>query len=153
MSRVSYIVWGVVLAFGAFVVRQSLKHNYYGSDFGPGPGFFSFWLGILLMVLSLVQIVMIYRRPAEPLPDGFIPSREGIKRMLSIMGALTASLFLMEYLGYSLTMMGFCIFLLRRLGRQPWWLTLVLAVVASFGTTYLFGLLQVMLPKGFLGFI
>lgn len=153
MSRVSYIVWGVVLAFGAFVVRQSLKHNYYGSDFGPGPGFFSFWLGILLMVLSLVQIVMIYRRPAEPLPDGFIPSREGIKRMLSIMGALMASLFLMEYLGYSLTMMGFCIFLLRRLGRQPWWLTLVLAVVASFGTTYLFGLLQVMLPKGFLGFI
>jgi hypothetical protein len=153
MSRVNYIVWGVLLAFGAFVVRESLKHHYYGSDFGPGPGFFSFWLGILLMVLSLVQIVMIYRRPAEPLPDGFIPSREGIKRMLSIMGALTASLFLMEYLGYSLTMMGFCIFLLRRLGRQPWWLTLVLAVVASFGTTYLFGLLQVMLPKGFLGFI
>lgn len=153
MNRVNYIVWGVLLAFGAFVVRESLKHHYYGSDFGPGPGFFSFWLGILLMVLSLVQIVMIYRRPAEPLPDGFIPSREGIKRMLSIMGALTASLFLMEYLGYSLTMMGFCIFLLRRLGRQPWWLTLVLAVVASFGTTYLFGLLQVMLPKGFLGFI
>lgn len=153
MSRVNYIVWGVLLAFGAFVVRESLKHHYYGSDFGPGPGFFSFWLGILLMVLSLVQIVMIYRRPAEPLPDGFIPSREGIKRMLSIMGALTASLFLMEYLGYSLTMMGFCIFLLRRLGRQPWWLTLVLAVVASFGTTYLFGLLQVMLPKGLLGFI
>jgi hypothetical protein len=153
MSRVNYIVWGVLLAFGAFVVRESLKHQYYGSDFGPGPGFFSFWLGILLMVLSLVQIVMIYRRPAEPLPDGFIPSREGIKRMLSIMGALTASLFLMEYLGFSLTMMGFCIFLLRRLGRQPWWLTLVLAVIASFGTTYLFGLLQVRLPKGFLGFI
>ena len=153
MSRVNTIVWGAVLAFGAFVVRQSLNHNYYGSDFGPGPGFFSFWLGILLMALSLVQIVMIYRRPAEPLPDGFIPSREGVKRMLSIMGALTASLFLMGYLGFSLTMMGFCIFLLRRLGRQPWWLTLVLAVAASLGTTYLFGLLQVMLPKGFLGFI
>ncbi|OIP89756.1 MAG: hypothetical protein CO013_04310 [Syntrophobacterales bacterium CG_4_8_14_3_um_filter_58_8] len=153
MSRVNYIVWGVLLAFGAFVIRESLNHKYYGSDFGPGPGFFSFWLGMLLMVLSLVQIVMIYRRPAEPLPDGFIPSREGIKRMLSIMGALTASLFLMEYLGFSLTMMGFCIFLLRRLGRQPWWLTLVLAVAASFGATYLFGLLQVMLPKGFLGFI
>ena len=53
MSRVNTIVWGVLLAFGAFVIHESLDHKYYGSDFGPGPGFFSFWLGILLMVLSL----------------------------------------------------------------------------------------------------
>ena len=153
MSRVNYIVWGLLAAFGAFIVRESLDHSYYGSDFGPGPGFFSFWLGILLIVLSLIQIIMTYRRPAEPLPDGFIPDREGVKRMLSIMAALAASLFLMNYLGFSLTMMGFCIFLLHRLGRQPWWLTLVLSAAASFGMEYLFALLQVMLPKGFLGFI
>lgn len=153
MRGVNTTVWGMMLAFGAFVLLQSLKHNYYGSDFGPGPGFFSFWLGVLLMVLSLAQIVVTWRRPAESLPAGFIPNREGIKRMLSILGALVAALFLMGILGFSLTMLLFCVFLLRRLGRQPWWLTLVLAVIASFGTTYLFGLLQVMLPKGFLGFI
>lgn len=153
MSRVHTVVWGALLAFGAFVIRESLNHKYYGSDFGPGPGFFSFWLGILLVLLSLAQMVMTWRRPAEPLPAGFIPGRDGIKRMFSIMGALVASLLLMNILGFGLTMMGFCIFLLRRLGRQSWWLTLVLAVAASFGTTYLFGLLQVMLPKGFLGFI
>ncbi|MHB8771676.1 MAG: tripartite tricarboxylate transporter TctB family protein [Syntrophales bacterium] len=153
MRRLNTIVWGVMLAFGAFVILQSLKHSYYGSDFGPGPGFFSFWLGVLLMALSLAQIVMTYRRPAEPLPAGFIPNREGVHRMLSIIGALAAALLLMTTLGYSLTMLGFCIFLLRRLGRQPWWLTLVLAAVASFGTAYLFMLLQVMLPKGVLGFM
>jgi hypothetical protein len=153
MSRVNYLVWGVLVALGAFIVHESLGHSYYGSDFGPGPGFFSFWLGILLIVLSLIQIVMTYRRPAEPLPDGFIPSREGVKRILSIMGALAASLLLMNYLGFSLTMMGFCIFLLRRLGRQSWWLTLILSAAAGFGTAYLFTLLQVFLPKGFLGFI
>ena len=65
MRRVNAIVWGVLLAFGAFVVHESLGHNYYGSDFGPGPGFFSFWLGILLMAMSLGQIVMTYRRPAS----------------------------------------------------------------------------------------
>lgn len=153
MSRVNYIVWGLLVAFGAFIVRESLHHNYYGSDFGPGPGFFSFWLGILLMVLSIIQIVMNYRRPVEPLPDGFIPDRAGIKRMLSVMGALVASLLLMNYLGFSLTMLGFCIFLLRMLGRQSWWLTLTLSAVAGFGTNYLFGLLQVVLPRGFLGFM
>jgi putative tricarboxylic transport membrane protein len=153
MSRINTVVWGVLLAFGAFVVRESLDHNYYGSDFGPGPGFFSFWLGILLIALSVIQIVMIYRRPANPLPAGFVPNREGIKRILSIVGALIAALSLMNILGFSLTMMGFCIYLLRRLGHQSWWLTLVLAVVGSVGTTYLFGLLQVMLPKGLLGFL
>ncbi len=151
MTRVNYIVWGLLLAFGGFIIHESLDHNYYGSDFGPGPGFFSFWLGILLMFLSLVQIVGTFRRPAEPLPNDFIPERAGIKRMLSILGALAASLLLMKPLGFSLTMLGFSIFLLRSLGRQSWWLTVILAVVGSFGTTYLFGLLQVMLPRGFLG--
>jgi putative tricarboxylic transport membrane protein len=153
MSRVNTLVWGVLAAFGVFIVYQSLGHSYYGSDFGPGPGFFSFWLGILLIVLSFIQIVMTYRRPAEPLPDGFIPSREGVKRMLSIMGALVASVAVMKFLGFALTMTVFCIFLLRRLGRQPWWQTLILSAVAGFGMWYLFDLLQVMLPKGFLGFI
>jgi putative tricarboxylic transport membrane protein len=141
MRRVNTIVWGVLLAFGAFVIHESLDHNYYGSDFGPGPGFFSFWLGILLMVMSLVQIVMTYRRPGEALPDDFIPNRNGVKRILYIM-----------YLGFSLTMLIFCVFLLRTLGgRQSWWITLTLAAVASFGTFHLFDLLQVALPKGFLG--
>jgi putative tricarboxylic transport membrane protein len=153
MNRVNTIVWGILVAFGAFIVYESLGHNYYGSDFGPGPGFFSFWLGILLTVLSFVQIVITWRRPAESLPAGFIPDREGVKRMLSIMAALVASLLLMNYLGFGVTMTGFCVFLLRRLGRQPWWLTLILAAVAGFGMTYLFAQLQVMLPKGFLGFI
>jgi putative tricarboxylic transport membrane protein len=152
MRRVNTIVWGVLLAFGAFVIHESLDHNYYGSDFGPGPGFFSFWLGILLMALSFVQIVMIYRRSGEPLSDGFIPNRSGVKRILFIMGALMVSLFVVKYLGFSLTMLVFCVFLLRMLGdRQSWWITLTLAVVGSFGMFYLFDLLQVALPKGFLG--
>jgi putative tricarboxylic transport membrane protein len=154
MSRVNTIVWGLLLIFGAFVIHESLDHNYYGSDFGPGPGFFSFWLGILLMAMSLFQILLSYRRPKEPLPDGFIPDRSGIKRMLYIMGALVASLLTMKILGFSLTMLGFGIFLLRTLGqRQPWWITLTLAAIGSFGTYYLFDLLQVTLPKGFLEII
>jgi putative tricarboxylic transport membrane protein len=151
MSRVNYIVWGFLFLFGGFIIHESLDHSYYGSDFGPGPGFFSFWLGILLMLLSLGQLVATFRRPAETLPKSFIPGQDGRKRMLSILGALAASLLLMNKLGFSLTILAFSIFLLRTLGRQSWWLTIVLAVVGSFGMAYLFRLLQVMLPRGFLG--
>jgi putative tricarboxylic transport membrane protein len=151
MSRVNYIVWGLFLVFGAFVIRESLDHSYYGTDFGPGPGFFSFWLGILLMVLSLIQIVGTFRRPVEPLPVDFVPDRDGVKRMLTILAALVACQFLMNPLGFSLTMLTFCVFLFRMLGGQAWWVTVLLAVVGSFGMSYVFGLLQVMLPTGILG--
>jgi hypothetical protein len=150
MTRLNRIVWGLLLVFGGFVIRESLELSYYGTDFGPGPGFFSFWLGVLLMVLSLIQIAGTFRGPREPLPEDFIPGKDGVQRMLCILGALVASLFLMDRLGFSLTMLGFCIFLFRTLGRQPWWLTLTLAVAGSFGLAYVFGVLQVMLPTGFL---
>jgi len=58
---------------------------------------------------------------------------------------------LLERLGYSLTMFLFCGFLLRVLGKQPWWLTAILTLLGSFGTAFLFRQLQVILPGGVLG--
>ena len=71
--------------------------------------------------------------------------------MLCVFGALLGSLLLMNRLGFSLTTLGFSIFLLRTLGRQSWWVTLALSFVGSVGMFYLFQQLQVMLPTGFLG--
>jgi hypothetical protein len=151
MTRVNRIVWGLLVLFGAFVIHESLELSYYGTDFGPGPGFFSFWLGVLVILLSVFQIAGTIRRPAEPLPDGFIPDWDGVKRMLCVFGALVASLLLTNPLGFSLTILGFSIFLLRTLGRQSWWITLILSVVGSFGVFHLFRQLQVFLPVGILG--
>ena len=58
---------------------------------------------------------------------------------------------LLDRLGYSLTMFLFCGFLLRVLGKQSWWLTLLLTLAGSFGTAYVFRQLQVLLPRGILG--
>ncbi len=151
MTRVNRIVWGLLLLFGAFVIYESLSLSYYGTDFGPGPGFFSFWLGVLVILMSLTQIAGTLRRPAETLPEDFVPDRTGVKRMACVMGALLASLLLMRSLGFSLTILGFNIFLLRTLGRQSWWITLILALEGSVGVFYLFWQLQVFLPTGFLG--
>ena len=62
-----------------------------------------------------------------------------------------AVVLLLTRLGYSLTMFLFCGFLLRVLGKQPWWLTVVLTLAGSFGTAYIFRQLQVILPGGWLG--
>jgi hypothetical protein len=150
MSIVDRISWSVLLLFGGFVIYESLQIKYYGSDFGPGPGFFSFWLGVLVVGLSIVEIGRTLGK-RTPLPADFFPDRAGVGRIAYLLGALVAVVLLLDRLGYSLTMFLFCGFLLRILGRQPWWLTVVLTLLGSFGTAYLFRQLQVILPGGILG--
>ena len=151
MTRVSRFVWAILLLFGAFVIYESLQLTYYSADFAPGPGFFSFWLGVLVIGLAIVEIARTLGQPAEPLPDGFLPGRQGVGRILCLFGALVASLFLMRPLGFSLAMLGFCAFLFRALARLSWWATLLLSLLSSFGLFHLFRFLQVFLPTGVLG--
>jgi len=150
MSTVDRIAWTVLCAFGGFVIYESLQINYYGSDFGPGPGFFSFWLGVIVVALSVVEIGRTFGKRI-PLPANFFPAKAGVVRIACLLGALMAVVLLLTRLGYSLTMFLFCVFLLRVLGKQPWWLTIVLALAGSFGTAYIFRQLQVILPGGILG--
>jgi hypothetical protein len=150
MTTVDRIAWAVLGAFGVFVVYESLQIKYYGSDFGPGPGFFSFWLGVLVVALSVIEIVRTLGKRV-PLPANFFPAKAGVVRIACLLGALTAVVLLLNRLGYSLTMFLFCGFLLRVLGKQPWWLTVVLTLAGSFGTAYIFRQLQVILPGGILG--
>jgi hypothetical protein len=150
MSTVDRIAWSVLCAFGVFVIYESLQIKYYGSDFGPGPGFFSFWLGVLVVVLSVIEIGRTFGKRV-PLPANFFPAKAGVARIACLLGSLIVVVFLLTRLGYSLTMFLFCVFLLRVLGKQPWWLTIVLALAGSFGTAYIFRQLQVILPGGILG--
>lgn len=150
MTIVDRISWSLLGLFGVFVVYESLQIKYYGSDFGPGPGFFSFWLGVLVVALSTVEIGRTIGKRV-PLPADFFPTGSGVVRIACLLGALVAVVFLLTRLGYSLTMFLFCGFLLRVLGKQPWWLTVVLTLAGSFGTAYIFRQLQVILPGGWLG--
>jgi putative tricarboxylic transport membrane protein len=150
MSIVDRVAWSVLFFFGIFVVYESLQIKYYGSDFGPGPGFFSFWLGLLVVILSVIEIGRTFRTRV-PLPSDFFPTWAAVGRIASLLGALVATVLLLVPLGYSLTTALFCGFLLRVLGRQPWWLTVILTLAGSFGTAYVFRQLQVILPGGILG--
>lgn len=151
MTRIYQIASAIFLLLGAVVVYLSLDLSY-GADYGPGPGFFSFWLGILLIGISVADIINTSRRLREPLPHGFMPSREGLWRIFSIVGALGAVIFLIKPLGFNLTIFLFSVFLLRSTGKQSWWTTIAISLVGSFGTFYLFRQLNVFLPTGFFGF-
>ena len=60
MRRPYQIAGTIFLFFAAFIAYESLKLRYY-TPLGPGPGFFSFWLGVLLFVLSLCSFLFAYQ--------------------------------------------------------------------------------------------
>lgn len=141
------------LAVALFVVWQSASMKYYTS-FGPGPGFFPFWLGSLLAVLSVAWLIQISRHPAESLKEDLIPDRAGVLRIGSVWLALVLVTLLMEVIGFRLAMLGFLLFLLVVLGHHRPVVAVLISLAGSFGVAYVFKhALNMQLPYAMFDFL
>lgn len=135
MRRVHQVASAVFFfATDLFVILEARELDYY-SDIGPGPGFLPFWLGVGMATLSAVRFGQVSLRPVDPMKPGFIPEWPGRVRILSILAALVLSIWLVEVVGFSLTMFGFLLFLLIALGCQNLMLTLFISRWAVSGRT------------------
>jgi vacuolar-type H+-ATPase subunit I/STV1 len=147
VKRISLFAGVLFLAFSLLVVATSWSLEYY-SSLGPGPGFFPFWLGALLALLSLIWLVQI-RAGWDDIKEEarFLPEKDGLIRVASIIGSLVLMIAFMDILGFQLSMFLFLLFLLIVLGRVSPWLTVLVAAIGGFGLNYLFTTwLDVQLP-------
>ena len=152
MKRPYQITSVVFLLFSAFMVRESLELKFY-TTLGPGPGFFPFWLSVIFGILAAFQFYHATWGRSDPMPADFFASRTGYLRALAILVAMAGATFLMEKIGFRLTMLSFLVFLLITLGRTNWLLIIAISVVGSWGTFHVFDqLLKVPLPQGMFGF-
>jgi putative tricarboxylic transport membrane protein len=134
------------VAFSAFVMWESLTLEYY-TELGPGSGFFPFWLGAVLGSLGLAWLVQVSRPAGRPAEGAFLPDRGGIFRLLSLIGGVVVVAVTMNTFGFQLTLFVFLVFTLMVLGKQPIWLTAVIALAGSVGIFQLFSrYLDVQLP-------
>ena len=140
---VSGLFWLAVAIFAA-VQGLSLK---LGSLDRPGPGFFPFWGGVVLGVLSVVLIVRGFRR-AGPSP----PIRPESWKPVVVVGALLAYLLLLEPLGFVAVTFLFLLILFR-LERRGWAFSAASAAVGTLASYALFQVwLRTQLPIGPFGF-
>src|SRR5262245_12353041 len=113
MSRdlTSALFW---LAFAIFFSIEGLTQLKLGTLHQPGPGFFPFWAGVVLGLLSLILLLNSLRK-SDTL------SLSGLKswKLLLVAGALLAYLLLLETLGF-LTITFLFLFLLLRLEYKGW---------------------------------
>lgn len=152
MRRPYQIAGTCLFLLAVFVAYEALALKYY-TNLGPGPGFFPFWLALLLGGLSLTMILQANVGTPEIRPADFFADRVGYLRMGAVVLALMGTTALVEVLGFRLTMFAVYVFLLCALGRPGLLLTLVISLAGSVGVYHVFDRwLKVPLPTGPFGF-
>jgi len=150
-SRLSAVVAVIVACLGGATIVGSLPLGYW-TALGPGPGFFPLWLGILLAVLGTVWLVMEVRSwragaPSRPSDEDDEAPEYSLRTAAAIVVSLVVLATCLEVVGYQLSMLLFLLFHLLVLGKRGLLLSVVIAVVGSFGVFMVFTqLLGVPLP-------
>jgi putative tricarboxylic transport membrane protein len=140
----------LLAALGVYVFLQSRAWDYYTED-GPGPGFFPYWYGAAMVVLSLALIVSRVRKLETD--TGRAMDWGGTRRALGTWLAFAASVALMEPLGFVLSFALLTFVIVTLIFHRP----PVTAGLTAIGVAVAFHLtfpviLSVPLPTGFLGF-
>jgi hypothetical protein len=140
-----------LLALGVGFSAGALKsYDYWGAN-GPGPAFLPFWLGGVMAILAAVLLFGAVRSadPGEP----WLPRGEGLRRFLLVIGTTAVFVALLNIVGMTVGTAVFLVVLVRFLDRQPWPLTIAVAIaVAGLNFVVFTRWLRVPMPVGMFGF-
>jgi putative tricarboxylic transport membrane protein len=145
-DRWSSLVW---LGIAIFICIHSLRLSL-GTFRNPGPGFLSFYAGLIVGGLALVVHLQSRRVPAsgEKGKSLWMDKSRGRKMVLTVL-ALLGYAVIMNYLGFLVSTFFFLVFLLRVIEPQRWPVALLGSLAASAAFFCLFELaLKSQLPKG-----
>jgi hypothetical protein len=140
---------GVAIAtglFGFLVMYGSLQVGITWGLEGPKAGFFPFYVGLFIVGSSIVNLLGAMRT----IPAGQLFAEWGqLRSVMSVVIPTAVYVVLMPYLGlYLLSFLLIALFM-KWIGRYPWRLTLIIAVLVPLLTYFMFEKwFLVPLPKG-----
>src|SRR5688572_8505651 len=140
-------VAALFFALGALVIYDSLRLGRGWADDGPRPGYFPFYVGLIICVSSLVNVVRALMVPAAK-NRTFVEVGQ-LKMVLTVLVPTAIYVAAVGWIGIYLSSAVFIAFFMRRLGKYVWWKV----AATSLGATVVFFLIfekwfQVPLPKG-----
>jgi putative tricarboxylic transport membrane protein len=146
------VISGAVLAaLGVFIITQALAWDYYTLD-GPGPGFFPFWYGVAMVVLSLLLVLNAARTDSDGDSKAAM-DWPATGRAMTVWLAFALSVGLMDFLGFLISFALLAFFLVAVIFRRPFTTAAVVAVASALAFHLIFPVaLSVSLPVGPFGF-
>jgi len=115
----------------------------------PGPGFMPFWVGSILILLSILLWVSSGLGKNHSEKVQFLSGEGRWASVIWTAGALLAFGFLVEPLGFILSSLVLLFFLFRFIGNQRWGIVVLATVLVTVAAYGLFKVgLKVQLPRG-----
>jgi putative tricarboxylic transport membrane protein len=133
-------------AFGALIIAGSLRAGINWGVEGPRAGFFPFYIGVFIVVSSLINLVQVYTHERR---DKLFAEWGQLRQVLSVVVPTTVYVFAIPYIGIYVASALLIAVFMKWLGRYRWALTLAVAI----GVPVIFFLMfekwfLIPLPKG-----
>lgn len=140
-------VAGFTLLLGVIVMVDCWRLGARWAEDGPQTGYFPFYVGLILSIASLVNLVGALRMPKEK--NGVFVETGQLRLVLSVLVPSSVFVALVGWLGIYVPAILYIAFFMRWLGNYAWWKV----VLVSVGTNIFFYAVfeiwfQVPLPKG-----
>ncbi|HVJ22323.1 MAG TPA: tripartite tricarboxylate transporter TctB family protein [Burkholderiales bacterium] len=134
--------------FGAIVITDSARLGFGWQEVhGPRPGYFPFYIGLMICIASLVNMVLALRVPAAKDPT-FVELGQ-LKMVLTVLIPTAVYAALVTWIGIYVSSVLFIGFFMRWLGKYPWWKVALVSVTTVVVFYFIFEVwFKVPLPKG-----
>ena len=142
----------ICMGLSLWLILESLQFDYL-SDFGPGPGFEPFWLGVMLALLSIALLINTLRKKDNEEDDKpRLPGWKSLGRLGVIMLIMAGLAFSMNTLGFILVVFIFVALILYILEKVSILKSVFYGIMFSGFIFLLFRYwMNIDLPKGFVG--
>jgi len=140
-------VAAVILLFGLVVLADSYRLGAKWGDDGPQPGYFPFYIGLLICISSAAILVRAWRNSSLA-AESFV-SRGELKKILTVLVPTVVYVSVIAYLGFYVASTLYIAYFMWQLGKYSW----IKIVPVSVGVSVAFFLIfetwfSVPLPKG-----
>lgn len=145
-DQFSALLWLIV---GVVVILQSRELDYM-AEYGPGPGFLPFWLGVgfIILGLALFAKATFLRNKDETIE---IPTRHATYQLLLVIATILGLAILAETIGFIICIGLMFFFILAFVERQGWKFSLIMGFSSALVFWIIFELgLDQRLPPGLL---
>ncbi|MEW6673668.1 MAG: tripartite tricarboxylate transporter TctB family protein [Thermodesulfobacteriota bacterium] len=142
----------ICMGLSLWLIIESLQFDYL-SEFGPGPGFEPFWLGILLAILSIALFINTFlRRTKEDDEKAQLPGIKALGRIGLIMLITAGFALCLNTLGFLITVFLFVSLILFTLEDVGILKSMFYGIMFSGSVFLIFSYwMEINFPKGFLG--
>jgi hypothetical protein len=140
-------VAGFFFALGAVVIYDSVRLGTGWADDGPRPGYFPFYVGLIICVSALVNAVRALLVPAAK-NKTFVETGQ-LKMVLAVLVPTALYVLAVTWIGIYVSSIAFIAFFMRWLGKYAWWKAAAVGIGAAVVFFVIFEKwFQIPLPKG-----